>query len=1077
MRLPIREQLALLILLSALLGLAVLSLATWFTEYAFVIGVRSSRLAYIASLKAAQLSSNLFIMQTAASFVSSRVLIQDALEAYNTNGNDSDANWAAPMADMQAAISGTGSLGQQILLQSIVFPRDASGPGGPYGLLNVTSDLVDRQIALPQAYPNGSRVYLGDPGPGYPPDLYPVLDYESGHARYHNAVLGPGSPVLVIGPVLVNDSLSLLSITTAVINNTSHSDVLGYLTVVMDATLIAQVQQSTQGLDDTGETLIVTPSNVTNRLRSDYQPDSATTADLQVQYLLLISNDTARHPNHVVGTANPPFNASQYPAIAQAFAENATSPEASGSLIATHNEDGGQVSTGYASLDTDIVDWVVLVEQATSEVWQPIYQLRNVILACVFGTAGVLAIVAFPLAHFAVLPIRRLREATQRSVEPPASDAHHSSVHSDASYDGELDGPGDSDNERGVIARKEGFRQHLRRWRGRDGDARAHQREERRKYQFRIPGKVKERRQCVKDELSDLTTTFNEMSDELMMQYSKLEERVQQRTAELELSKKAAEAANESKTLFIANISHELKTPLNGILGMCAVCMQEDDPVRLKRELGVIYKSGDLLLNLLNDLLLFSKNQVGQYITLDEREFRLREVSTQILALFARQAKEGQIDLRVEFHGIDAAADPASDGALADVDADSGLLGAGRLKDFVLWGDVHRILQVLINLVSNSLKFTPAGGSVLLRIKCLSEVPELSRSKRGSFSSRQSKQASTRRRGSGSTAAGAGQHPVGSKERTMAQLVAQDRAPSPPPGQFLYFEFDVRDTGPGIPADQQQRVFEPFVQGDLGLSKKYGGTGLGLSICSQLATLMHGTVRVHSALGAGSTFTMKIPLRHVQTRKDSNASSATDLTRPALVGSGSSNESIGSKLRRVDAELSNVGGGGGTDGNSSTTNNAAATAGQDGQPRLVGLSQPFFATNQPMESPGSQPGAMEQIKAEASRSGRRIRVLVAEDNKVNQEVVLRMLKLEDIYDVTVASDGQMALDLVRENMAQERQPFNLIFMDIQMPNVDGLQSTRLIREMGYSAPIVALTAFAEESNMKDCIESGMNYFL
>jgi osomolarity two-component system sensor histidine kinase SLN1 len=133
----------------------------------------------------------------------------------------------------------------------------------------------------------------------------------------------------------------------------------------------------------------------------------------------------------------------------------------------------------------------------------------------------------------------------------------------------------------------------------------AERKEEARRRQFRIPGKVKDRKHLIHDELTDLTQTFNEMSDELMMQYEKLEERVQQRTAELELSKKAAEAANESKTLFIANISHELKTPLNGILGMCAVCMSEDDPVKLKRSLGIIYKSGDLLLNLLTDLLTF----------------------------------------------------------------------------------------------------------------------------------------------------------------------------------------------------------------------------------------------------------------------------------------------------------------------------------------------------------------------------------------------------------------------------------------------------------------------------------------
>jgi osomolarity two-component system, sensor histidine kinase SLN1 len=106
----------------------------------------------------------------------------------------------------------------------------------------------------------------------------------------------------------------------------------------------------------------------------------------------------------------------------------------------------------------------------------------------------------------------------------------------------------------------------------------------------------------------------------------------------------------------------------------------------------------------------------------------------------------------------------------------------------------------------------------------------------------------------------------------------------------------------------------------------------------------------------------------------------------------------------------------------------------------------------------------------------KLRVLVAEDNPTNIEVVSRMLKLEDIYDVTIAQDGQEAYELVKANM-ENNQRFDVIFMDIQMPNLDGLQSTRLIRKMGYSAPIVALTAFSEESNVKECMESGMDEFL
>lgn len=169
------------------------------------------------------------------------------------------------------------------------------------------------------------------------------------------------------------------------------------------------------------------------------------------------------------------------------------------------------------------------------------------------------------------------------------------------------------------------------------------------------------------------------MTDELMLQYQGLEAKVAERTRELEISKKAAEAANESKTLFIANISHELKTPLNGILGMCAVCMGEDDLPRIKRSLQVVYKSGDLLLHLLNDLLTFSKNQIGQQLSLEEKEFRLADIKTQIVTIFTKQVQEKNIKFEVRFIGTDTDIEPD---ALSEKKLPAlGPQGTGRLKD------------------------------------------------------------------------------------------------------------------------------------------------------------------------------------------------------------------------------------------------------------------------------------------------------------------------------------------------------------------------------------------------------------
>ena len=879
---------------------------------------------------------------------------------------------------------------------------------------------------------NGDPVYLGDEGDdmiGFPPNLYPNLTFTStpvnttfntstayfeGKQLYNNTTL-------FLGPWLLNSSFALASITVPMNNNTSVSDTLGWLTVIVSCQSIFDILGAYGGLGNTGQILLFGPTTSDNKLLGSSEAgnshivlDKPTGKTTQVQFVLPPTNNSSRsqrHPSVVYGGTNPRFQMQEYPAVLEAFTNRNGADQNAGSAINSYNEDGRKVSVGYALPVSSLADWALVVEQSHQEVTAPITRLRNVLLACVFGTTGALLVLLLPLAHLSVRPIRRLREATKKSVEPYQYPSDGGSIRT-SSDEYDESGPEDAEDVAAVEARKEGFLGRVATWRDKRHRRKAERQELRRRQTFRIPGKVKDRKHWVQDELTDLTTTFNEMSEELMMQYERLEQRVKERTAQLEISKKAAEAANESKTLFIANISHELKTPLNGILGMCAVCMQEDDTSKIKRSLGIIYKSGDLLLHLLTDLLTFSKNQIGQQLNLEEKEFRLVDVSSQVLSIFEKQAREGAINLSLQYQGpldsVDTTSGKVTHSALGPV-------GTGRVRDMCVWGDQHRILQVIINLISNSLKFTPPGGTVQVRIRCVGEAPqERAESRKGSFTSRQSRQASSRgSKKRGRVASGTGSSTVsprrhveressgysdtalqinGSEPKQIPSVFVRERSSSPPPinAKTLIFEFEVQDSGPGIPENQQQRVFEPFMQGDLGLSKKYGGTGLGLSICSQLASLMKGSIRLQSEVGVGSKFTMRIPLAFTKERADSLRSSINPDSHRNSLNLGSGKDDPQTPQRMVSSD------------DLSVTPKAEGTPALNGfdtpaKPRLVGLSQPFFAASSPLESPEKQLAAIEKATVQASKSGDKVRVLVAEDNQVNQEVVLRMLKLEDIY--------------------------------------------------------------------------------
>lgn len=536
MRIPIREQLALLILLAALIGLAVISIATWISNHEFVLSICASRLALTASLKAAQLASNLDLMQTTATFLTTRVIIQSALQRYNNFGNDTSQNWAYAIPDMNAAIGNGGSVGQALLLQSMIFPKNASGPGGRYSLLNTTNSGILGEIHLPYRCPDGSKATLGMNASecgglnyGYPPDLYPNLTYIAQSsdetsveqsAQYNDAVIGAnGKQALMIGPWKVNGSFSLVSITLPILNNTNTVDVLGYITAVMDARLISQVIDSAEGLQETGETLLVGPPSNTNLFRKGitYQSNHGNPpANFDVQYVVALNQskgDSSRHPNTTIGEQNMPWSVDQYPAVQTAITERTGEQDNSGAMVKGHNEAGAKVASGYATPQSNLVDWVVVVEQSRGEVWAPINRLRDILLACVFATFGLMAVIAFPLAHFASLPIRRLREATAKSIEPPGPSPSRSSIGSfESMAERAADGAEDSEDvNAAALARKEGFKNPVSNWRHKRHQDREAKREMRRRREFRIPGKVKERKHIVKDELSDLTTTFNEM--------------------------------------------------------------------------------------------------------------------------------------------------------------------------------------------------------------------------------------------------------------------------------------------------------------------------------------------------------------------------------------------------------------------------------------------------------------------------------------------------------------------------------------------------------------------------------------
>ncbi|OAP62757.1 hypothetical protein AYL99_01984 [Fonsecaea erecta] len=1106
-RLHIREQLCLVIGITSLLSLAILAVSIWVQTVNYMNDAKWETLMVTANLKATQVAQDISLMGTSVQSIATRNILQDLLRDFN-NGNQTQALYNAIQDNLVDALS--GGTDDAVLLQAAVFPRRPRPEQGDSALSNATGRGAASKVVLPFTYSNGTAVLLGDGDDGYPPQLYPNLTYgdqpsDTTFVAYEGKLLYNNS-TLFLGPLFLHHTnSSLVSFTVPVNNNTSRTDVLGWLTVVVDGKALYNIVESPVGLGKTGEVVIIGPARPDNLFADDVAGRTkAENADVPLQFVLPPYSN--RHP---LRAKDPylPFPMEDYPAVLRAWSDMTGEINNAGALMSTHNEENKKISAGFARVSSDLVNWVVVFGQAHSEVVAPINHLRNTVLACIFSVVGAVLLVSFPLAHFAVKPIIALRNAAENSVTTYEA------------YDpSEKSSDTDSENALGKVGllEEKGLVHSVYK---RSARKKPHVRPVR---VFKIPERVPEHRHVLYDELTDLTRTFNEMADELTIQYGRLEDRVKKRTAELEQSRNAAEAANESKTLFIANVSHELRTPLNGIIGMCAIAMQEEDVGSIRQSLKIIYKSSDLLLHLLNDLLTFSRSSFGQNFAIEEDTFRLVDVGSQLVSIFEKQARESDISLRVVFIGLesmeqrDTDQDDLEDAIIARHDMTGAIqkqktnvlakapADLGPLREIGLRGDKNRILQILMNLVSNALKFTAAKGVVEVRIRCKGFVepeamPDVAYS-----------------------------NTTATPNTPSNALQRRNTEYTPPKSSMkgLLFDFEVEDTGSGIPEHLQQDIFKPFVQGDLALSKKHGGVGLGLAICSQLAGMMGGTITLKSTVDIGSTFTLSLPLRYTKEVVPS-VSDSLARPKPGSISSSIQFESFSTKSRRSRDPRQPI---------RSKQTSVYSTQDKDSQmdvPRLVGFSQPYLidanvsservdsvaqqpkqdkrpnfttpnnrlasimSVKTPDEATDSAATKLEEkaktadtdvTKAPALSSGAAaeacsLKILVAEDNPVNQQVILKLLKLEKVTDVTLAEDGEQAFNIVQQSYSdlegsnEKPRPFSLVLMDIQMPRMDGIESTKKIRELGFDAPILALTAFDHEINRKACRDAGMNGFL